>query len=120
MPSGIHGLSNRLLNSCWPKVERGKMLFARVLQEKTFNPDPVFEILHDSAQPDESELPDTGVGREWEKKLGPIFISSDTYGTRSSAVLTIAENGKITFSERTYVHDSHGAQTETERCFTIE
>lgn len=120
VPSGIHGLSNHLLNSSWPKVERGKMLFSEVLQEKTFNPDSIFEILHDSSRPDESELPDTGIGREWEKKLGPIFITSDIYGTRSSALLTIAENGKITLSERTYLHDSNGAKTETERCFTLE
>ena len=117
---GVHGLSNHLLNSIWPKVERGKMLFAEVVQDTAFNRDVLFDILHDTAQPDESELPDTGIGKEWEKKLGPIFITSDTYGTRSSAILTIAENGEIRFCERTYVHDSHGVKTETERCFTIE
>ncbi len=117
---GVHGLSNHLLNSSWPKVERGKMLFAEVVQDKTFDREALFEILHDSAHPDETELPDTGVGREWEKKLGPIFISSDIYGTRSSAIITIAENGETLFSERTYIHDSHGAKTETERCFTVE
>jgi uncharacterized protein with NRDE domain len=117
---GIHGLSNHLLNSNWPKVERGKMLFAEVVQDTRFDRDSLFEILHDTAQPDKSELPDTGVGSEWEEKLGPIFITSDNYGTRSSAILTITDNGKITFYERTYMHGSYGAKTETERCFTVE
>jgi uncharacterized protein with NRDE domain len=118
--SGIHGLSNHLLDSNWPKVERGKMLFAEVVRDNSFTISSLFEILRDSVQPEESELPDTGIGPEWEKKLGPIFITSTTYGTRSSAVITIADDGEIRFCERSYVHDSQGVKTETERCFTVE
>jgi uncharacterized protein with NRDE domain len=120
VPPGIHGLSNHLLNTRWPKVERGKMLFEEAVQDKDFSRDSLIKILCDTAQPKESELPDTGVGSEWEKRLGPIFITSDGYGTRSSAILTIADDGEITFFERTYGHDALGAKTETERCFTVE
>lgn len=117
---GIHGLSNHLLNTDWPKVLRGKTLLAEALRANTFDEEDLFNILHDNVQPDEKNLPDTGIGREWEKKLAPIFISSETYGTRSSAIFTIADNGRLSFSERTYMHDSFGLKTETERCFTIE
>jgi uncharacterized protein with NRDE domain len=120
VPPGIHGLSNHLLNTGWPKVERGKMLFTDAVRDKDFSRDSLIEVLRDTVQPIDSELPDTGVGSEWEKRLGPIFITSDEYGTRSSAILTIADNGEITFYERTYGHDAHGAKTETERCFTVE
>jgi len=120
VPPGYHGLSNHLFNSDWPKVERGKTLLAKVLEQKSFTPDSLFAILQDTSQPAEHLLPDTGVGREWEKMLAPIFITSDTYGTRSSAILMVRDNGSITFSERTFSHGHHGPQTENERCFTIE
>ena len=68
--------------------------------------------------PDES-LPDTGVGLEWERILSPVFISSPTYGTRSSTILLIDGKDHAQFLERTY-HPGNPDQHETRHYeFTI-
>ncbi|MBW2632204.1 MAG: NRDE family protein, partial [Deltaproteobacteria bacterium] len=59
-------------------------------------------ILTDQSIPDDSLLPDTGVELEWEKILSPLFIRSDTYGTRSSTVMLMDKDGHIEITERTY------------------
>lgn len=117
---GVHGLSNHLLNSPWPKVVRGKELFGKVVGGADPRMDDLFELLGDTRQPGDHELPDTGVGRTWERMLAPIFISSEDYGTRSSALLTITDDGIITLRERTYSIVHNGSETEAERCFTIK
>lgn len=116
---GIYGLSNHLLDTAWPKVKRGKARFKEVLVNGEISREALFEILADSWRPQESELPDTGIGREWEKKLSSIFISGKEYATRSSAVVTITEGGQVSFCERTYEYDGHCPQTKEERCFTV-
>lgn len=105
---GIYGLSNHLLDSDWPKVERGKKLFTRVTGKNPLRVDDLFTLLTDVYHPPEALLPDTGVGSSWEKLLSPIFISSPVYGTRSSAVITIADNGDMDFWERVFQHESGG------------
>lgn len=99
---GIYGLSNHLLDSSWPKVERGKKLFTEVLRQERFSREDLFAVLQDTHQPDQKRLPQTGVELEWERLLAPIFIQSATYGTRSSAILTITEKGHTVLRERTY------------------
>lgn len=100
---GIHGLSNHLLDTPWPKVELGKELLGGVISKDTKPAlDEVFEILADTSHPDEGLLPDTGVGLQWEKILSPIFISSPSYGTRSSSVIIIDREGHATFAERIF------------------
>ncbi|HOJ50942.1 MAG TPA: NRDE family protein [Syntrophales bacterium] len=100
---GLHGLSNAYLNTPWPKVKR-----AQSLMEKILKSDPrkwreaLFKLLTDRHVPHDKELPSTGVGLEWERLLGSIFISSPIYGTRSSTVVIIDEKNEVTFEERTY------------------
>lgn len=98
---GIHGLSNALLNDPWPKVERGKKRLARLL-DSNFTIDDLLDLMYDSEYAPESELPDTGVGREWEKILSPMFIKSEAYGSRTTTVLLLDRLGKMTFTERSY------------------
>lgn len=120
LPPGIYGLSNHLLDTPWPKVERGKALLQDMLGKSDFRLEMVEELLFDTWQPAEHNLPNTGIGLDWEKKLATIFISTENYGTRSSAVFTIRDDGRIDFSERTILPGSKGPQTGTQRCFTIE
>jgi len=97
---GLYGLSNHLLDTPWPKVERGKEALRLLLFKKQSPlPEEIFNILTDRSMPDNESLPDTGVGLEWERILSPIFISSPTYGTRSSTVLIIDRKGHVTFVE---------------------
>ncbi len=102
---GIYGVSNHLLNTPWPKVSRSRELLQRALAENdVIDTDTLFSFLRDTTEPEDSLLPETGVGLEWERRLSPIFIHSPSYGTRSSAVITITDNGEADFYERSYCH----------------
>ena len=100
---GIHGLSNHLLNTPWPKVVRGKKLMKEALKSKrAAMEEALFALLSDRRFPPPEKLPSTGVDKEWEKVLSPIFIKSPHYGTRSSTVLLIGKNRRVTFIEKNY------------------
>jgi uncharacterized protein with NRDE domain len=100
---GIHGLSNRLLDTPWPKVVQGKKVLKALLQRgKEVPSEALFALLADRARPPDDRLPETGVGLEWERVLSPLFIESEVYGTRSSTVLLIDRNGGVTFIERVF------------------
>jgi uncharacterized protein with NRDE domain len=106
---GIHGLSNHLLNTPWPKTSQGTFKLHTLLnQNKEFSPEDIFAILADQSTPSDKELPDTGVGLEWEKVLSPIFIASDIYGTRCSSILLWKHNGDVRFLERTFDREPSG------------
>jgi len=101
--AGIHGLSNHLLNTPWPKVVRGKKLMKEALKSKrAAMEEALFALLSDRRFPPPEKLPSTGVDKEWEKVLSPIFIKSPHYGTRSSTVLLIGKNRCVTFIEKNY------------------
>ncbi len=99
---GIHGLSNHLLDTPWPKVERGKRALGDLLAEKSFCAEDLFRILLDRTPASDELLPDTGVGPELERMLSPIFIISPGYGTRSSTVLLLDRKGMFTFIEKSF------------------
>jgi uncharacterized protein with NRDE domain len=109
---GLYGLSNGVLDTPWPKVERGKAGLRRVLNSRDrLEPIALFDVLADSSFPGDTDLPDTGVGIEWERILAPIFVSSPTYGTRCSTVLIFGKDGTVRFAERSF--DREGHETET-------
>ncbi|MRR36164.1 NRDE family protein [bacterium] len=100
---GIHGLSNHLLDTPWPKVTRGKQALAELLTAGgELAPDDLFAILADRTVAPDHLLPDTGVGMERERLLSPLFITSPAYGTRSSTVILIDRNNTCTFVERSF------------------
>ena len=101
---GIHGLSNHLINSPWPKVEKGKQELSAILStDKNIDIEKIFKLLADRSVPPDQLLPDTGVGLEWEKILSPLFITSSIYGTRSSTILLWDRNNNINFFERSFI-----------------
>lgn len=100
---GIHGLSNHILNTPWPKVIKGKKYLEEYIRSKQIiKPEDLFKILADSQQAQINDLPNTGIDLEWEKKLSAIFIKSLDYGTRSSTVLLIDYNNRALFKERNF------------------
>ena len=100
---GIHGLSNHLLDTPWPKVERGKDYLGHIIKDsKDVSVDRLFELLSDRRQAPDPYLPQTGVSLRWERLLSSIFIQSDAYGTRSSTVLLVERGGNVHFYERTF------------------
>ena len=100
---GIHGLSNHMLDTAWPKVERGKQRLQALLATNESNlEDRLLAVLADRELADDHLLPQTGIGREWEKPLSASFIVVPGYGTRASSVLLIGRDGEVSFRERTF------------------
>jgi uncharacterized protein with NRDE domain len=100
---GVYGLSNHLLDTPWPKVVRAKALFEEILHAgRQISTEALFKLLQDRHQPPDEELPSTGVPLEWERVLSPIFIKSPDYGTRSSSLVLIDKEDRVTFLDRTF------------------
>ncbi|PQJ35856.1 hypothetical protein BSZ35_15740 [Salinibacter sp. 10B] len=114
---GIHGLSNDHLNTPWPKVKRAKRGLQARLQKNEITVDSLLALLEDRRPAPEEQLPETGLGRERERMLSPIFIEGERYGTRASTVLLMERDGTVTFAERTF---EAGRPVETRRfSFTV-
>jgi uncharacterized protein with NRDE domain len=100
---GIHGLSNHLLDTTWPKVRRGRTAMADLLgTEEDVLVTGLFALLLDRQQASDGELPATGVSLDWERRLSASFIVSEGYGTRASTVMLIRAQGGIRFEERSF------------------
>lgn len=107
---GVHGLSNHLLDTPWPKVEKGKERLGVLLGRK-FDPEAYLHLLGDSESAHDPHLPDTGVGVEWERRLSSIRIVDSHYGTRCSTVLRVDLDGRTEFWERSYDREGGAAGT---------
>ncbi len=104
---GFYGLSNHLLDVPWPKVVRGKdLLFPHMVEADRIDHGQIFGLLEDMKRPPDEQLPDTKVGLEWERLLSTIFIDGVDYGTRSSAVISVTDNGSVEFVEKTLQRSS--------------
>jgi uncharacterized protein with NRDE domain len=79
----------------------------------------LFRLLKDQTVAPDDTLPRTGVPLEWERILSPIFITSPGYGTRSSTVLLIDKEDRVTFLDRTF-NGSSGPVTTCEFRFALE
>jgi len=102
LTTGIYGVSNHLLDTPWPKLTRAKEDFRRYITrgEPAFT--ELFDLLADRFIASDTELPETGIGIEWERKLSSIFIASADYGTRSSTIILFHHTGKIHFQEKRF------------------
>lgn len=116
---GLHGLSNHLLDTPWPKVARGLASMKSVLADPEIDPAKLFEVLFDDQVAADNTLPDTGIGLERERALSAMFIKSPGYGTRCSTVVLIDKNDNVYFAERVYDLKTF-AYTQNMFSFTIE
>ena len=120
LESGLYGLSNHLLDTPWPKVQKGKeSLETLIKSKKRVSPEDIFGILTDRSFPPAKLLPDTGLGPEWERLLSPVFITSRIYGTRSATALIINRLGHITVAERTFPSQTGGVERHNTRTFRL-
>lgn len=100
---GIHGLSNHLLDTPWPKVERLKQDLQLLLdQGKAQEPEALFARLHNREIAPDHQLPDTGIDLDWERSLSAMHIEMNSYGTRVASVLRVATDGSVFFEERAF------------------
>ncbi|RJP84218.1 MAG: NRDE family protein [Desulfobacteraceae bacterium] len=117
---GIHAISNHLIDTPWPKTRKATDGIRKILaSRKPVDPEHIFNLLADTRRPQDTELPDTGVGLEWERLLSPVFVISPAYGTRSSAVILVDRSGRLTFFERTFSSGVQPPDAGTTREFEI-
>lgn len=106
---GIHGLSNASLNTPWPKVKIScqlmDSLIAKTGDKDSLNESELFNILQSQQTYQADDLPDTGIGEDFERLLSSAFIRSDDYGTRSSTLIKI--NKKAVFFKE-FSFDANG------------
>lgn len=117
LTAGIYGLSNRFLDTPWPKVVRGKKSLAAAMNKRGADLEAaLFTTLANRKAAPDDKLPSTGIGLEWEKLLSSIFIESPGYGTRSSTILLVGRNRRVKFVEKVF---DGGSEPWVESRFTF-
>lgn len=100
---GVYGLSNAQLNTPWPKIQHGMAALNALCQTSDqLDVDAVFKLLNNPQQANDDRLPNTGITAPLEKLLSAIFIISPEYGTRCSTVITVDQQGKLAWQERSF------------------
>lgn len=100
---GVHGISNNLLDTPWPKVVESKKALGGLLDvHGAALIDRLFAILADREIAPDHTLPDTGVGIQRERELSSVFIPGVRYGTRASTVVLIGRDDGAVFIERSF------------------
>ncbi len=109
--AGIHGLSNHLLDTDWPKVHSGRKRLDSLLEEERLEAEALFELLTDKTLTP-GEIPeDLETSLAPEQLMKHYFIVSPVYGTRCSTVVLMDHDGRIQFHERQF--DPEGRATAT-------
>lgn len=98
---GSYGLSNHLLDTDWPKLSHGKARFVESVENGAVM-DDLFALLRDRTPVPDQILPSTGIDRDWERSLSPIFVATEHYGTRCATVIRVHAAGLVEFEERTF------------------
>jgi len=118
---GIHGLSNHLLDTPWPKVVAGTAAMSTTCD--LVDPDAIsatlFAALAERSSAQDMQLPDTGISRQRERELSPPFISGEHYGTRTSTVMLVHASGDVFVHEKRF--GPHGVPLGADaRAFRLE
>ena len=119
VPAGVHGLSNALLNTPWPKVSKGIRALTDLIQNNEIKVGQLFAMMADREQPDDQDLPRTGVSLEMERMLAPTFVISPKYGTCLTTVILVERNHKVQFWERSFKDGQPDNWEEVYYQFTI-
>ena len=118
---GIYGISNHLLDTAWPKVTKGKaQLRAQLMGKEEVEIEKIWRVLSDRSPALDTELPDTGVGLQWERILSPVFITSQDYGTRSSSIVLIEKSGQLAIMERTFLDSGNDIKQGETRHYSFK
>ena len=105
LTSGFHSLCNGALDDIWPKMALGQAQLAKTISnppEDTVDINELFSLMQNSQQARIEKLPKTGIPIDFEQLLSSIFIVSPTYGTRTTNIITLDNNGLICIYDRSY------------------
>jgi len=105
LPRGVYGLSNELLDTPWPKLQRVRAGFEAWLQApQPPAPAALFALLADrtATLTDDAPAHSGGLPREWARALSAPFVVNPEYGTRCSTVLLLEPDGRLYLAERRF------------------
>jgi uncharacterized protein with NRDE domain len=119
LAAGVHAISNASLDTPWPKARRGSSALTALLAQPCLDPEDLLALLADRSIAPDDALPDTGVGRETERRLSSVFVApmpwdERVYGTRCSTALLIARDGRGLLVERSFAADGRPSGTRRE------
>jgi uncharacterized protein with NRDE domain len=104
LPPGVYGLSNELLDTPWPKLERVRRGFEEWLRApQPPAPAELFALLADRTPADAATRhSEGGLPREWQRALSAPFVLHPQYGTRCSTVVLLEPGGALYLAERRF------------------
>lgn len=112
---GLHGLSNHLLDTPWPKLQRVRGAVADWLARPgASGTDPaadaawLMQVFADRER-NAAHDPASGLAPEWERVLSAPFVVHPQYGTRCTTVILLGHDGTAWIGERRF--DATGAPT---------
>ena len=114
LPPGIYGLSNHLLDTPWPKLQRAREHFSAIVKSGV-DEQALIHMLRDGQPAPDHALPDTGIPVAQEKALSSIFINTKGYGTRCSTIVLRHRSGHIRFREQNWTPDGSPGPSIVER-----
>jgi len=107
LETGVHGVSNALLNTPWPKVLKGVSAIESLDSTEVPDAQELLRIVMDEERADRSALPrDTGMSEEKEWQRSSLFVNAPGYATRTSTIVICRADGTIEFTERTHFPES--------------
>jgi uncharacterized protein with NRDE domain len=119
LDAGIHGLSNSLLDTPWPKlVAQREALRDLVHVDERPSLDQLIETMRNPQLADDHLLPSTGLSLERERVLSAAFIEAEGYGTRSTTALRVAAvDGELTLQIKELSDDDSSHQIKRPGAF---
>ncbi|MEI6860223.1 MAG: NRDE family protein [Shewanella sp.] len=103
LSTGFHSISNGALDDIWPKMARGTLALQKSISTtEEPNIDALLTIMKDETRAKDTDLPQTGIGLDWERLLSSIYIKHEKYGTRSTSIILQDNSGNSRFIEVRY------------------
>ncbi|WP_114748149.1 NRDE family protein [Pleomorphovibrio marinus] len=104
VPSGLHGLSNALLNVPWPKLSAAKAQLSKKTDATQLCLDSLLQQLQSKDTVEDLFLPKTGLEYQHEKAVSAQFIEvKNYYGTVNTTALLWGHDGKVRIKERRFI-----------------
>ncbi len=111
--SGFHSLCNGALDDIWPKMALGQANLATAINDTPLDINKLFTLMKSDQQAQTEHLPKTGVPLSWEQLLSSIFIVSPEYGTRTTNIITLDNEGNIDIYDQSYNEQGECTQTQS-------
>ena len=98
VPAGMHGLCNASLNTSWTKLDKLNSRFKASI-DKNIDNVTLLHLMMNKQMAEDKFLSETGITQEMERASSSIFINLPTYGTRSTTLITIDNEGVVELTE---------------------